>query len=479
MSFGILSVGAYVPRLRLSRRAIAQAHKWMAPSLAGAAKGERAFCSFDEDAVTMAVEAVRDCIAPGERQSVSALTLASTTLPYADMSNAGIVAGATDLPTTVRTMESTGSQRAATLALIPALRGTEECVIVASEQPQAKPASPQEMQFGAGAAALRIGEGDPVARLLGAGSVTMNFPDHVRSVENEDSYYWEERWIRDEGYNKLIPPAVRMALSEAGVTSGEIDHFVMPAMIRKGADAVAQKLGVTGAVADDLSAGLGNAGVAHVLLMLGKVLETAEAGQKILVVGFGQGADALVLEATGKRSAGRGVSGSLAERMASEDYMRFLSFYGRIDLEWGMRAEGAEKAALTNAWRAAPQLSAFKAGKCPKCGTVQFPQLPVCVGEGCGASRNDFEQVSLADAPARQLTYTADWLSYHPAPPLHVGFVQFDNGARLYMETCDTTTDALDVGLPLRMFFRIKKTDPRNGYRRYFWKATPTTFQEA
>lgn len=479
MSFGILSVGAYVPRLRLSRRAIAEAHKWMAPSLGGAAKGERAFCSFDEDSVTMAVEALRDCVPPADRKVIQALTLASTTLPYADMSNAGIVAGAADLDTSVRTLESTGSQRAATLALIPALRGREECVVVASEQPQAKPASPQEMQLGAGAGAIRIGEGEPVATLLGAGSVTMNFPDHVRSTENQDGYYWEERWVRDDGYTTLIPPAVTAALDEAGLAAGDIDHFVMPAMIRKGAESVARKLGIKGTIADDLAAGLGNAGVAQVVLMLGKVLETAEAGQKILVVGFGQGADALVLEATGKRSAGRGVSGALADRIGTEDYLRLLSFYGRIDLDWGMRAEGADKAALTNAWRAAPQLSAFKAGKCPKCGTVQFPQLPVCVDAGCGGSRDAFAQISLADEPARQLTYTADWLSYHPAPPLHVGFVQFANGARLYMETCDTSTEALDVGLPLRMVFRIKKTDPRNGYRRYFWKATPTKHQEA
>ncbi|MGR3425113.1 MAG: 3-oxoacyl-[acyl-carrier-protein] synthase III C-terminal domain-containing protein [Sagittula sp.] len=479
MEFGILSVGAYVPRLRLSRKAIAGAHRWMAPALGAAAKGERAFCSFDEDSVTMAVEALRDCVAPGDRAGLAALTLASTTLPYSDMSNAGIVAGTADLSASVRSVESTGSQRAATLALIPALRsGTEESVIVASERPQAKPASPQEMQIGAGAAAFRIGKGDPVARFLGAASTTMNFPDHLRSAENDDPYFWEERWIRDEGYAKLIPPAVRAALADAGVEAGEIDHFVMPSMIRKGADSVARKLGLKAAVADDLSAGCGNTGAAHVLLMLGKVLETAEAGQKILVVCFGQGADAIVLEATGRRSAGRGVSGALADRMETDDYMRFLSFYDRIDLEWGMRAEGAEKAALTNVWRSAPQLSAFKAGKCPDCGTVQFPQLPVCVSQGCGASRDRFEQVSLADAPAKQLTYTADWLSYHPAPPLHIGFVQFDNGARLYMETCDTTTDALDVGLPLRMVFRIKKTDPRNGFRRYFWKATPDKLQE-
>ena len=72
-------------------------------------------------------------------------------------------------------------------------------------------------------------------------------------------------------------------------------------------------------------------------------------------------------------------------------------------------------------------MSAFKAGKCPKCATVQFPQLPLCVTESCATPRAEFEQVSLADEPAKVLTYTADWLSYHPAPPLNIGFVQFES----------------------------------------------------
>jgi 3-hydroxy-3-methylglutaryl CoA synthase len=474
MEFGIVNLGVHVPRLRLSRAAIASAHKWMAPSLASAGKGERAFCSFDEDSITMAVEATRSCVSYEKRAAIETLVLASTTLPYADMSNAGIVAGATDMSESIRCAENTGSQRAATSALIQAFRAqAEESVIVASERPQAKPASMQEMQFGAGAAAIHLGRGNLVARFLGAASVTQAFPAHLRSSATEDSYFWEERWVRDEGYVKAIPPAVTAALKDAKLTIDDITIFVMPSMIRKGADAVARDLGFKGRIADDLSSSLGYAGAAHAMLMLSAALENAQAGERILVVGFGQGADAIVLEATGQRPAGRTLSACLNDKIVTQDYMRFLSFYGRIELEWGMRAEGAEKAALTNVWRAAPQLSAFKGGRCPKCGTVQFPQLPVCVGPGCGTPRAEFEQVSLADEPAKVLTYTADWLSYHPAPPLYIGFVQFANGARLLMETCDVTSDAMDVGQPLRMVLRIKKVDPRNGFRRYFWKATP------
>ena len=87
--------------------------------------------------------------------------------------------------------------------------------------------------------------------------------------------------------------------------------------------------------------------------------------------------------------------------------------------------------------------------------------------------RRHFEQVPLADEPAKVLTITADWLSYHPSPPLYVGFVQFDNGARLLMESVDVGPAGIDVGTPLRMVFRIKEQDKVRGYARYFWKATP------
>ena len=52
---GIKSYAAYVPRLRMERASIAAAHVWALPSLRSLAKGERAFCSWDEDSITMSV----------------------------------------------------------------------------------------------------------------------------------------------------------------------------------------------------------------------------------------------------------------------------------------------------------------------------------------------------------------------------------------------------------------------------------------
>src|SRR5215470_19896458 len=91
MTAGILSFGAYIPRLRLQRRAIAEANAWLNPALKSLGKGERAICNWDEDPITMAVEAARDALSGRARSSISALRFASTTFPFLDRVNAGIV----------------------------------------------------------------------------------------------------------------------------------------------------------------------------------------------------------------------------------------------------------------------------------------------------------------------------------------------------------------------------------------------------
>ena len=55
---GISSIVGYLPRLRLSKKAVAQANSWIAPNLVGKGKGTRSMANWDEDSVTMSVEAI-------------------------------------------------------------------------------------------------------------------------------------------------------------------------------------------------------------------------------------------------------------------------------------------------------------------------------------------------------------------------------------------------------------------------------------
>ncbi len=477
-TYGITGYGGYIPRLRMQRAAIAAAHKWMAPSLRSLGKGQRAFCSWDEDANTMAVEAARDTIGNRKTDGISAVTLASTTLPFADLQNAAIVAGALALPKNVRTLDLASSQRAGTAGLAAALLdGKTDALFIVSDRPRGKPASTQEISYGAGAAAFTLGSGNVLATLLAATSRTEMFVDHFRAADVSYDYVWEERWIRDEGYSKQVPAAVTAALKQAGLAAADVKHFILAAPMKGIAAALIKKAGIAAeAEADSLDENCGYSGAAHGLLMLANTLEKAAPGEVIVLVGFGQGVDVLVLKTTDAIKSfkpRRGVSGALADAQSHDAYLRMLSYDNGIDLEWGMRSEKVLKTALTEQYRSSFQLAHFCAGKCPKCSTIQFPQLAYCVNPSCNATARDFEQLSLVDEKCQVLTHTSDWLSYHPAPPLYVGFVQFDNGARLLMETVDVGAAGLEVGMPLRVTFRIKDIDRARGYPRYFWKTTP------
>jgi len=60
----ILRYGAHVPRLRLARSVITEAMAWANPPGRSRSQGARAIGNWDEDALTMGVQAARSCLAP-------------------------------------------------------------------------------------------------------------------------------------------------------------------------------------------------------------------------------------------------------------------------------------------------------------------------------------------------------------------------------------------------------------------------------
>ncbi len=474
MSFGILSAGAYVPRVRLQRSAIAQANAWFAPGLKGQGKGEKAICNWDEDVITMGVEAARDAFRV-ETATPSWLSLASTSHPFADRQNAGVVADALGLAPRVQVQDTAGSMRAATTALLDALqRKQHTSLVIGAEHRKTKVASAQELSYGDAAAALVVGEGKAVAVLKGSASESVDFVHSYRMSDHQSDYGWEERWVREEGYLKIMPRVVQAALTQAGVAADAVTHFCLPCVLPKVDQAVAKKLKLRPeAVRSNLIGQVGDSGAAHALVMLAQALQDAQAGDLIVVATLGQGADALVFEVTPevtRLQATAGVNGSLARKKASDNYMRFLAFNEQFDMERGMRAETDKGTPLTSAFRNHEMLQGLVGGKCRHCGTVQFPRGRYCVEPTCN-SLDSQDAHSFAQSKAKVVSYTADLLTYCPDPPAWYGMVQFEEGGRVLIDFSEV--DAVEVGDTMRMAFRIKDQDPTRGYLRYFWKAVP------
>ncbi len=477
---GILGFGAYVPRLRLQRASVYESVGWFNPGLKGLSKGERAAASWDEDPITMAVEAARDCLVGRDRVELSRLFMASTTMPNADRSNSGIVKEALNLSDEVGAADFAGSQRAGTSALIQALDaagGVEGSILcVAAELRKARPASEGELQQGDAAAAMLVGKGEPIARYLGSTSVTVDFVDHFRESGRDFDYGWESRWVRDEGYAKIAPEALKKALGKLSLSADKVNHLIIPMTERGVAEQIAKKAGFPAEiVADTLSAKVGSAGAAHSLLLLAHVLETAKPGEIILLVGFGQGCDVLAFEVTAAGAASNkaiGVSGWLERRKAETNYTKFLFFRGLLDLDTGMRAEMDQKQPLTALYRNRKAVLALVGGRCTKTGTVQFPKSDISVNPNDHAIGTQ-EDYPFAERRARILTYTADSLTFSPDPPQYYGMIEFEEGGRMMAEIVDVDADDVAVGTPLKMMFRIKSVDDDRGFTKYFWKAVP------
>jgi len=481
MAFGILAAGAYIPRLRLQRKSIVDANRWFAPGLASLGKGERAMCNWDEDAITMAVEAARDATVGQDRRRIGTLYFASTTFPFLDRLNAGVVAEAISLSEELNALDIASSQRCGTSALIAALRGGTESLVVAAEHRRSRAASSVELTSGDGAAAFVIGAGKPVARLLGSAERTVDFVDHFRTADSVYDYQWEERWIRDAGYMTIVPPVIARCLAAAGVVPRDVTQFCMPAMVPRVVNAVAKAAEIPdAAVADNLHAVCGDTGAAHPLLLLVSALERAKLGDRILVVGFGQGADALLFECTGTLTAtsGRlGSAGHLMRRREEKSYAKFLAFNDLIEIERGMRAETDKLTPLSSLWRNRDTVTGMIGGKCLVCGTIQFPITRICVNPNCDAVDSQEKHI-FAEKIGRVNSFTADRLTYSPDPPACYGMVQFEGGGQWMMDFTDVDADQLVVGMRMRMMFRIKDVDNQRGFRRYFWKAAPVEATE-
>ena len=484
---GIVGFGAYLPALRLQREQILAAHGWLNPGLKLLAKGELATCNWDEDALTMAVEASRSAVTLDDRKNVARLLLASATLPFEGRLGGAVLTEALGLDSSVLCLDTGGSPRCGLTSLRTALElpaaqdGVTLCV--AADQQKAQPASAHEMSLSSGAASFVIGRDKVLARYLGGLSHTTDFVDRFRVRGGEYDVHWEDRWIRDEGYLKMMPDTIRGLLARLNVAPGGVQHLAVGVSMPGVPAAVAAAVGIAAdRVVDNLFDVCGNGGSAYPLLLLISALERAEPGERILVCAFGQGSEALLIEATGELATARprlhGTRAALARRIVECNYLRHLTTAGQLDVDTGMRGAAHVETPLSVAYRERQTLLGFVGGRCTVCGTVQFPRVERCVNPGCHANGRQ-DPVNLAERRGSILTWTADRLACSPRPPLYYGMVQFDEGGRVLMEFADVDEQCLDAGTPVRMVFRRHRATARHGHPGYFWKATPLMAEAA
>ena len=461
---GVAAVGAYAPLLRLDRAAAAKALRFS--GLASREQGRRAVASWDEDAVTMAIESAR-----GIQAAPESVVFASTSGPFFERSHTGLLIDALALAPSTRGHDVSGSRRCAVSALLESLLGTSETLIAAGERRPGQAGDARHLAWGDGGAAALVAE-DGAARLVGWASLSHDLVDVYASRERPTPYAFEERFVRETSVAEIIAPTIKAALANAGLAPADIRHAAVHEPLAGLWRDIARATGVTAPNhAGDVAAQLGDLGAAHALFAFALAAARATPGDRILLVGFGGGCDALVFELMAPMPGARAAEEALARGLVFDDYVRFLSLNGALELDWGVRSEFEQKTQATVLERHGRSMMGFVGGRDAK-GNVQFPKSRIPVRPDADGPE-PMSDVRLAEESARIVSVTADRLNYTPDPPFWFGLAQFDNGARVMMEFTDADTRGFSVGDRVRMRPRVKSFDRRRGFRTYFWKAAP------
>jgi hydroxymethylglutaryl-CoA synthase len=459
---GIISYGSYIPVWRLSRNAIS-------PGL----KGEKAIAGFDEDSITMAVEAGVNCLNNIARESVDGLIFCTTTSPYLEKQAASIVAKALDLRRNIFTADLMGCLRGSTIGLQIALDmvkagSAKRILVTAADCRLGAPESGLEKDSGDGAAAILVGESaKPVAIIKGSYSVSNELMDVWRLEGERFVNIEEDRFIEEEGYNKTVREAVNGLMQKYSTEPKNFAKAVFYAPNLKCYQGLSKGLGIEPKqMQDSLYDRIGNTGTSYPLLLLVSALEEARDGDKILFASYGDGSDAFIIEAGQRPSNGaQGVKWFLENKKTIDDYRRYLKWRGVLPLDKG-RAVLIPRPSLKAMMRRQEEILCMYGVKCRVCGTVQYPPQRVCTQ--CH-SKDQFDKVRLSDKKGEVYTWTADYGAGGLETPI-ITLTNLEGGGRVFCIITDISAQEMNVGLPVKFVLRKSygQVIPE-----YIWKARP------
>lgn len=463
---GILAYGAYIPRYVLTPGIVAAA-----TGKGGRGPSQRSVANHDEDAITLAVEAAATAVGIRSEQATRALLFASCSSPYVEKQASTLIATVCGLPQEVLAVDVAASPRAGTAALrlgAELARSLGNALVVASEARPTEQGSDLELQFGDAAAAVLLGEGETLATLEGAYSLSEEFTDVWRRTKDAHVHKGEDGFVTSYGYSRILLRALQEALAAWQIAPGARVRFAFAGPAARPVKALQSKLGFASECfpADLLLDTVGDTGSAHPLLLLINALEAAQPGDYIVSAAYGAGnADVLLWKATEhvtRVSGRRTVAGLLARQRPIKSYYQYMQFRGHLP------GEAVDPfASLTMDYREQGQNLRLQGSRCTECGQMAYPARRVCTN--CGAV-DQVEPFRLSHHGVL-FTFEKDYLYPSPDWPTVMAVADLAGGGRFFGQMTDTDADGVEIGMPVRLAFR--RLHEGGGYVNYYWKLCP------
>ena len=465
---GITSIGAYLPKYRISEKMINEA--WGRPG----GRNERTVGYFDEDSLTMGISAIHSCLDDRDSEKVDSLFFSSTTSPFKEKLASTTMAMILNLHSETRTLDIGSSLRSGTSAVISALDSLKsgslkKVFAVASECGRLEvPGGMYEGLWGDGASAIEMSDDGALLNILGS-----------LSYSDELTHFWrrsDDRYIQSEdvrfsqvmGYARIMESAIDILFKKFKYQPKDFAKVVIDAPDGRSHQGLIRRFGFDpkSQVQDLMHASIGSLGTAHPFVMLTAALEGLKPKDKILWGSYGDGSDFLILEATGRivdYQKNSRFKSMMAHKENISSYAKYLNFKKVLEGE-----NPNYYSSISGLLRERDRFSRLIGGKCKACGYITTLPLRVC--PEC-RKKDQFENIKLS-RKGTVFTFTQEWYYPSPEPPTTLAVVDLESGGRIYCQMTDCSDPTLvKIGMPVEMILR--KYHEAINLPHYYWKCKP------
>ncbi|MHA1231734.1 MAG: hydroxymethylglutaryl-CoA synthase [Candidatus Helarchaeota archaeon] len=338
-SIKILGYGSYIPMYRIKREEYIRIWGYFSGSIE-----EKSVIGYDEDAITMAVEAANNAIKNTgiDKEKISLIAVGTCSSPYSIKSVASEIAMALGIPLDIALLDFKESEKAGSTALSAGIDIINSKggygLIIGSDSISTDPGENSEHTLGAAAAALIISKsGNGIAEILNKKSSNIEFiPDRFKKEGSKNLIDLEIASYSNYAYKNSVKNAMNNLMKESNLTLEDIDHIFIQGHDLKQPSRLIDKKYKEKLYLDIIRI-TGDCGSATSLLGLNSIFHyRAKSNDKIILVSYasGAGSDAFYIKFNNKQQKIKGVLTieQYINRKKYIAYEKYLKFKELIEL---------------------------------------------------------------------------------------------------------------------------------------------------
>lgn len=338
---GIVGYGAYVPRYRLPGTEVSRI--WT-NGLSSSPIKEKAVAGLDEDVITMSIEAARNAVARAQvdPRKIRAVWVGSESHPYSVKPSSTIVAESIGTTPSIQAADWEFACKAGTEAVQASIGVVGSgmgayTLSIGMDTAQGRPGDALEYTAASGGAAFLIGPAEEsLAVYQGSYSYVTDTPDFWRRADVAYPSHGD-RFTGEPAYFDHVLSAASAMMEMMNTQASDYDYAVFHQPNVKFPSRAAKALGfkpeqvATGLLAGDI----GNTYSGSCMIGLTAILDTAQPGERILMVSYGSGAgsdafDILVTDHIDSRQALAPTTRDYINRRTEIDYATYTRYRDKL-----------------------------------------------------------------------------------------------------------------------------------------------------